>query len=234
MTKRIIWLEVEYHLLEGPKGSIFRFIPRTEKSAQDIALVAQHNRGILDGSTVSWVLDPEKSLEKLQNTDFVSYGIYIHNALAAFGIAYAHQNNGTIETAIICVDPAHRSKNLPHILTKHALQAMDQTEAVLFYADALTLHDASQKTLESVGCIPVGIQPWFEKIGGSENGTSQETLVRYVRFPKNDPTAWIEEMKTRKLTPNARKMFNLTLEMLKQNLESELDELNSLELIKAS
>ncbi len=222
MHEQIIWPNVEYALPNISGEAMVRSLARTDEDAHDVARVAAHSREILKGSSVAWILDPEKILEKLQNRDFAGFGMFFQNKMVASVFALAHQNNLTIEAAIIIADPYFDIFHAALALAQEFANICDQTPAHLFFADTVTVHRGSQKLMESIGGIPIGILPLFEKFGEPPGPITNDTLVRYIRFPKNDPTLWLNEIKARKLTPDAQKLLEPILMALHARLEGEL------------
>jgi hypothetical protein len=220
----INWPDLGFCLLNTTSQNEFRFLQPTLRNIHAVAKLAQNYQPILQHSILRWLLKPETVAERLRDPNLALYGMFVEQNLAGFGLLRAFQTDLVVEGAFVCTAPRYQREGLATDIILGGTLIADMTPAILFYADAVSSHVMSQKALESVGCIPVGILPNFEKFGSEcDRFGPNETLIRYVRFPHNNPGLWLERMKGAKLTPLAARLYKTIEETL---LEIKSDENN--------
>jgi hypothetical protein len=187
-----------------------------------VSRVARTEEGFLENSVLKWLLYPTEIAKKLEDPNFALYGNFVNNELVGFTLLRLLPADSVLELALCCVLPQFRMQNIAVELTLGVTIVADQTSAHLLYADAVCFHNQVQTGLESLGFSPFGFLPHFETFGSHDTGIdAQQTLIRYVRFPKEDPTAWVESLRSLKLTPQSLRVLNSILAGLHHHTETE-------------
>ncbi len=232
MMRPIIWPKFNVCLVSASTPNEFALLEPNLRNIHDIVALARHHQPILQHSILSWLLSPETAAERLRDANLAIYGLYVRGHLAGFGLLRAFQTDLVIEGAFVCTAPHFMREGVARDIIHAVTMVSDLTPAVLFYADAVSSHPMSQRALESVGCIPVGILPNFEKFGTdqSEFGPN-ETLIRYVRFPHNDAGRWLDRMELARLTPLALELLTIIRNRLDEHKGDDEDPEQSLKLV---
>jgi hypothetical protein len=223
MGEAIILPDIELCFLHNRCERVFRRLS-SSNDVLSVAQVAKSENAFLENSVLKWLLNPSEITQKLQDPNFALYGIFVSHTLLGFSLIRLLAADSVLELALCCVLPHFRMQNIAIELTLGITIVADQTSAHLLYADAVCFHNQVQTGLESLGFAPFGFLPHFETFGTSESGLdSQQTLVRYVRFPKEDPLPWLNSLSALKLTPQSLRLLNSILAGLHNSLNAEED-----------